>query len=62
MPVLDTPDAFEAADFFANLVRSYGPDGAISYTYDQVAATLRRAWRRPECCASSCRGTISSMR
>lgn len=41
MPVLDTPEAIAGADFFAGLVRDYGPDGAISYTYDQVVATLK---------------------
>jgi len=41
MPVLDTPEAIAAADFFAKVVRDYGPDGAISYTYDQVVATLK---------------------
>jgi multiple sugar transport system substrate-binding protein len=41
MPVLDTPEAVAGAEFFANLVRDYGPDGALSYTYDQVVATLK---------------------
>jgi len=41
MPVLDTPEAAAAADFFANVLRNYGPDGIISYTYDQVVATLK---------------------
>jgi len=40
-PVLDTPEAIAAADFFAKLLRDYGPDGVISYTYDQVVATLK---------------------
>ncbi len=40
-PVLDTPEAIAAADFFAKLLREYGPDGVISYTYDQVVATLK---------------------
>jgi multiple sugar transport system substrate-binding protein len=40
-PVLDTPEAIAAADFFARLMREYGPDGVISYTYDQVVATLK---------------------
>jgi len=40
-PVLDTPEAIAAADFFSNLLRNYGPDGVISYTYDQVVATLK---------------------
>ena len=41
MPVLDTPEAIAGADFFAKLVHDFGPDGAISYTYDQVVATLK---------------------
>ncbi len=41
MPVLDSPEAVAAAEFFSNLVRDYGPDGAINYTYDQVVATLK---------------------
>jgi multiple sugar transport system substrate-binding protein len=40
-PLLDTPEAIAAAEFFAKLVHDYGPDGAISYTYDQVVATLK---------------------
>ena len=35
-PVLDLPDAIHAAEFFSDLLRSYGPDGVLSYTYDQV--------------------------
>ena len=42
MPVLDSPEAAHAAEFYANLLRTYGPDGAISYTYDQVNATLKQ--------------------
>lgn len=41
MPVLDTPEAIEAADFYANLLVNYGPDGILAYTYDQVVATLK---------------------
>ena len=40
-PQIDTPEAIAAADFFARLVHDYGPDGAISYTYDQVVAALK---------------------
>jgi multiple sugar transport system substrate-binding protein len=36
MPVLNTPEAIEAADYFANLLRTYGPDGVLSYMYDQA--------------------------
>ncbi|HUZ62580.1 MAG TPA: extracellular solute-binding protein [Acetobacteraceae bacterium] len=41
MPVLDTPEAVHAAGFFSDLLRSYGPKGALSYTYDEVVATLQ---------------------
>ncbi|HLZ02788.1 MAG TPA: extracellular solute-binding protein [Bradyrhizobium sp.] len=41
MPVLDTPEAIEAAGFFSDLLRKYGPKGALSYTYDEVVATLQ---------------------
>jgi len=41
MPVLDTPDAIAGAEFFSNLLRDYGPDGAISYTYDMMVAALK---------------------
>lgn len=42
-PVLDTPEAVRAAEFFATMVRDYGPRGALSYTYDQVVASLKAA-------------------
>ena len=35
-PTLNTPEAIHAADFFSHLLRDYGPDGVLSYTYDQV--------------------------
>ena len=41
MPTLDTPEAAEAAEFFAKLVNSYGPPAAAGYTYDQVTEALR---------------------
>lgn len=41
MPVLDTPDAIAGAEFFSNLLRSYGPDGVVSYTYDMMVAALK---------------------
>ncbi|MDA8052425.1 MAG: extracellular solute-binding protein [Rhodospirillales bacterium] len=41
MPVLATPEAVEAAGFFSNLLRSYGPKGALSYTYDEVVVALQ---------------------
>ena len=36
MPVLNTPEAIEAAEYFANLLRTYAPDGVLSYMYDQA--------------------------
>jgi multiple sugar transport system substrate-binding protein len=41
-PTLDSPEAIEAAEFFSNMLRDYGPDGALSYTYDQVVEALRQ--------------------
>ena len=41
MPALDTPEAAEAAEFFAKLINSYGPEAAAGYTYDQVTEALR---------------------
>ncbi|WP_428493356.1 ABC transporter substrate-binding protein [Rhodopila sp.] len=42
MPVLDSAESIEAADYFGRLLRNYGPDGALSYVYDQVLATLKQ--------------------
>ncbi len=41
MPVLDTPEAIEAAGFFSDLLRKYGPKGVLSYTYDEVVVGLQ---------------------
>ncbi|MGE0316097.1 MAG: ABC transporter substrate-binding protein [Lautropia sp.] len=35
-PVLDTPQAAEAAAWYANLLSKYGPSGVMSYTDDQA--------------------------
>ena len=40
MPTLDTPEAIEAAEWYANVLRTYGPDGILSYTFDQALNTL----------------------
>ena len=42
MPTLDTPEAVAAAEFYARLLREFGPDGVLSYTYDQSLATLKQ--------------------
>jgi multiple sugar transport system substrate-binding protein len=40
-PTLDTPEAIAAADYFARLLREFGPDGAVSYTNDQALQALK---------------------
>lgn len=42
-PTLDSPEAIAAADLFGKLIREYGPDGAVSMTYEQVLAMLKQA-------------------
>jgi multiple sugar transport system substrate-binding protein len=41
LPALDTPQAIAAADYFAHLLRDYGPDGVITYTTDQTVQSLK---------------------
>jgi len=41
-PTLDTPEAVAAADYYANLLREFGPDGAITYQPDQVTQALKQ--------------------
>jgi multiple sugar transport system substrate-binding protein len=36
MPILDTPEAAEAAEYYANLLTTYGPPGVLSFTDDQA--------------------------
>lgn len=38
---LDTPEAIFAAEYLARIVKTYGPEGAIGYNYDQVTEALR---------------------
>lgn len=42
MPVLDSPEAIEAAEFYANILRNYAPSGVLSYLYDQALQTLKQ--------------------
>jgi multiple sugar transport system substrate-binding protein len=42
MPMLDSAEAVAAAEFFCTNLRQYGPDGVLSYTYDQVLETLKQ--------------------
>lgn len=41
-PTLDTPEAVAAADYFARLVRDYGPNGGLTYTADQSTQALKQ--------------------
>nr|WP_318382627.1 extracellular solute-binding protein [uncultured Enterobacter sp.] len=41
-PTLDTPEAVAAADYFANLIREFGPNGGITYTADQTLQALKQ--------------------
>jgi len=41
MPMLDSPEAIASAEYFADLLRNYGPDGVLSYNFDQVIASMR---------------------
>ncbi|MBV9200593.1 MAG: extracellular solute-binding protein [Alphaproteobacteria bacterium] len=40
-PMLDTPEAIHAAEFFSDVLLNYGPDGVLSYTYDQATQALK---------------------
>ncbi|WP_435953809.1 ABC transporter substrate-binding protein [Dryocola sp. BD626] len=40
-PTLDTPEAVAAADYFARLVRDFGPNGGLTYTADQTTQALK---------------------
>ncbi|TCL02124.1 ABC transporter substrate-binding protein [Sodalis ligni] len=41
-PTLDTPEAVAAADYFANLIREFGPNGGITYSADQALQALKQ--------------------
>ncbi|MCL4465625.1 MAG: extracellular solute-binding protein [Chloroflexi bacterium] len=42
MPMLDSPECQQAVEWYANLIKKYGPDGALSYTYDQATQALQQ--------------------
>lgn len=41
-PTLDSPEAVAAADYFARLVRDFGPNGGLTYTADQSTQALKQ--------------------
>ncbi len=40
-PTLDTPEAAAAAEYFARLLKEFGPNGVLSYTEDQTLQALQ---------------------
>ena len=40
-PVLDSPEVAAAAEFYASLLHTYGPDGVVQLSYEQVPAMLK---------------------
>lgn len=40
-PTLDSPEAIAAADYFARLIRDYGPDGAVTFSSDQALGSVK---------------------
>jgi len=41
MPVLDSPEAIEAAEYYANILKNYAPSGVLSFMYDQAVNVLK---------------------
>ena len=40
-PVLDTPEVVAAAEYFARILKEFGPNGVLSYTEDQTLQALQ---------------------
>jgi len=40
-PTLDTPEAIAAGEYYARLIREFGPDGGVTYQPDQVTQALK---------------------
>jgi multiple sugar transport system substrate-binding protein len=40
MPALNTPQAIEAVEYYANLLKNYAPKGVLTYTEDQARQSL----------------------
>jgi len=39
-PTLDTPESARSAEYYANLLRKYAPEGVLSYTMDQAHTAM----------------------
>jgi multiple sugar transport system substrate-binding protein len=42
MPMLDSPEAVESAEYFADLLNRFGPDGVLSYNFDQTLTAMKQ--------------------
>jgi len=42
MPMMDSPEAIEAAEYYGRILREYGPSGVLSFMYDQANQFLKR--------------------
>jgi len=40
MPILNSPEAVQAVEFYANLLKNYAPRGVLTYTEDQARQSL----------------------
>ena len=40
MPALNSPQAIQAVEFYANLLNNYAPKGVLTYTEDQARQAL----------------------
>jgi multiple sugar transport system substrate-binding protein len=40
-PTLDTPEVIAAGEYYGNLLKEFGPDGAVTYMPDQVTQALK---------------------
>src|SRR3712207_7236708 len=47
-PTLDTPEAVVVAEYFARLLKEFGPSGVLSYTEDQTIQALQTGRARSE--------------
>ncbi len=42
IPILDQPEAIEAADFYASLVQNYGPEGAVTWGWQEGTRSFQQ--------------------
>jgi multiple sugar transport system substrate-binding protein len=42
MPALDSPEAIASAEAFTDILKRFGPNGVISYSFDQTVAAMKQ--------------------